>query len=331
MRKLFNFKLSISNFISHFQLDLLEFLSRAIVTNQIYPDSPFYTLKLLIENGRPITIVAPVIIVSIYYFIYAGVSFTFVKIINYLLLVFGVISLRMGINNVNNVYDVEVDIINKPHRPIPRGELEKEVAFITGTIIQFLSLFVFMLLGFHAFLLGLSFVVAGWMYNVDHGLKNYFPINNLIIGYVRGFGYLLPLLILQVHIESEHIIFAFAIMLYIFGSINSKDINDVEGDKANNRQTLPILLGEKNQYLALFSAPFVFFPPLIFTIGVMNGTYSSYYLLLLLALPLDLTILFFIWKSSTSEHFENNIAWVLMIVTYLSHHILFGMILLHNS
>ncbi|MHA2033469.1 MAG: UbiA family prenyltransferase [Candidatus Kariarchaeaceae archaeon] len=171
-----------------------------------FEDAPIETVKLLIENGRPITVFAPIIIVSIYFFIYTSNFVLIDTWIDYFLLLFGVVTLRMGINNVNNVYDVEIDKINKPHRPIPRGDLEKESAFIIGTVIQFISLFVFMLLSLEAFLLNLSFVVVGWLYNIDNGLKNYFPINNLIIGYVRGFGYLLALMVVGVDIDLIHLV-----------------------------------------------------------------------------------------------------------------------------
>lgn len=292
-----------------------------------FEDSPIETIKLLIENGRPITVFAPVIIVSLYYFIFVETLFMIETWINYILLLFGVVTLRMGINNVNNVYDIEIDKINKPHRPIPRGDLEKESAFIIGTVIQFISLFVFMLLSLEAFLLDLSFVIVGWLYNIDNGLKNYFPINNLIIGYVRGFGYLLALTVLGEPITQIHLVFAIAITLYIFGSINSKDINDVEGDKALNRQTLPIILGSRNHYLAAISAPFIFAPIFIFSYGVYIGSLGQIYLLLLFIIPLDIGIVYFIQKASTTKLVENNVAWLFMIITYLSHHILFSLIL----
>jgi geranylgeranylglycerol-phosphate geranylgeranyltransferase len=294
-----------------------------------FEDAPIETVKLLIENGRPITVFAPIIIVSIYFFIYTSNFVLIDTWIDYFLLLFGVVTLRMGINNVNNVYDVEIDKINKPHRPIPRGDLEKESAFIIGTVIQFISLFVFMLLSLEAFLLNLSFVVVGWLYNIDNGLKNYFPINNLIIGYVRGFGYLLALMVVGVDIDLIHLVFALAITLYIFGSINSKDINDVEGDKAMNRQTLPIILGSRNYLLAYLSAPFIFSPIFIFAYAVYMGFLPSIYLLLMITIPLDFVIVYFIRKASTTKLVENNVAWLFMIITYLSHHILFGLILIY--
>lgn len=303
-----------------------------ITTQRIdYKDSPMETISLLIENGRPITVFAPVIIVTIYYLIYVNNFFTIDSIINYFLLIFAVISLRMGINNVNNAYDIEIDKINKPNRPIPRGDLDKENAFISGTIIQFFSLFIFMLFSFNAFLLDLSFVVLGWLYNIDGGLKNYFPINNLIIGYVRGFGYLLVLLMFNIPIHMIHILFAIGITLYIFGAINSKDINDVEGDSKMHRITLPIILGKRNQYLAFLSAPFIIFPVLIFIYGVYIHYFSLIFLLMILIFPLDLTIIYFINKASTTKLVENNIAWLFMIITYLGHHILFAIILITQA
>jgi geranylgeranylglycerol-phosphate geranylgeranyltransferase len=244
----------------------------------------------------------------------------------------------MGINNVNNVYDLEIDLINKPHRPIPRGALNKETAFITGTIIQFFSLFVFMLISVEAFLLDLSFVIAGWLYNIDRGLKNYFPINNLIIGYVRGFGYLLAVAVARLEedqprhlfdtMDPIHILFAITVTLYIFGSINSKDINDVEGDKVNDRQTLPIILGPRKMHLlGYFSAPFIFAPIITFSILVWLNVLPIPFLWIWIAAPLDITIIYFINKASTTKLVENNIAWLFMIITYLSHHILFVLIL----
>ena len=172
-------------------------------TSQSYQDSPLLTIKLLYENGRPITLIAPLSIVSIYYFYYLPVL-SVSSLINYILLIIGVIALRTGLNNVNNSYDVEVDKINKPHRPIPRGDLAVESAFIIGVTLQSIALFVFMLLSTTAFLYCLSFVILGWLYNIEKGLKKYFPINNLIIGYVRGFGYLLPIAVVGAEISARY-------------------------------------------------------------------------------------------------------------------------------
>ncbi|MCH8907964.1 MAG: UbiA prenyltransferase family protein [Candidatus Heimdallarchaeota archaeon] len=163
---------------------------------------------------------------------------------------------------------------------------------------------------------------------MDRGLKNYFPINNLIIGYVRGFGYLLALLVLRVEIEMKHIWFAIAVAFYIFGSINSKDINDVEGDKAMNRQTLPIILENRSNLLSFFAAPFIFIPAIVFPLSVWFGIFPAIYLLLLAIIPLDFVIVYFINKSAKADRFENNIAWIFMIITYLSHHIIFIFILI---
>jgi 1,4-dihydroxy-2-naphthoate octaprenyltransferase len=147
---------------------------------------------------------------------------------------------------------------------------------------------------------------------------------------VRGFGYLLALMVAGVDIETIHVVFALAITFYIFGSINSKDINDVEGDKAMNRQTLPIILGKRNYLLAFFSAPFIFTPLFIFGYAVYMGLLSPIYLLIMLALPLDIVIIYFIRKASTTKLVENNVAWLFMIITYLSHHIIFGLILIYS-
>ena len=126
----------------------------------------------------------------------------------------------------------------------------------------------------------------------------------------------------------KHIWFAIAVAFYIFGSINSKDINDVEGDKAMNRQTLPIILENRSNLLSFFAAPFIFIPAIVFPLSVWFGIFPAIYLLLLAIIPLDFVIVYFINKSAKADRFENNIAWIFMIITYLSHHIIFIFILI---
>ena len=152
-------------------------------------------------------------------------------------------------NVINDYFDYNIDLINKPERPIPSGRISLEngrnygyLLFIAGTVCGFL----------------ISYLTGNWipfiivliadiiLYLYAYKLKTTPLIGNLTVGFMTGFGFVFA----GFSINNPSIIIT-SLYLGFFAFVMTtareivKDIEDMEGDKADGARTLPILIGEK--------------------------------------------------------------------------------------
>ena len=152
-------------------------------------------------------------------------------------------------NVINDYFDYNIDLINKPERPIPSGRISlkngKNYAyflFLAGTVCGFL----------------ISYLTDNWipfiivliadviLYLYAYKLKTTPLIGNLAVGFMTGFGFVFG----GFTINNPDIILT-SIFLGFFAFVMTtareivKDIEDVEGDKKDGARTLPILIGKK--------------------------------------------------------------------------------------
>ncbi len=153
-------------------------------------------------------------------------------------------------NAINDYYDIEIDRINKPERPIPSGRISKSQAlsfsilfFALGTLIAF---FINTICGAIALFNSLLLIYYAAT------LKRTVLIGNLSIGYLTGSTFLFGGAVFYTNggIKAVSILFLLATLATIAREI-VKDIEDIEGDKKDGASTLAISIGpDKASYLA---------------------------------------------------------------------------------
>lgn len=153
-------------------------------------------------------------------------------------------------NAINDYYDIEIDRINKPERPIPSGRISKSKAFYfsillfaAGTLTAF---FINTICGVIALFNSLLLIYYAAT------LKRTVLIGNLSIGYLTGSTFLFGGAVFYNNggIEAVFILFLLATLATIAREI-VKDIEDIEGDKQDGASTLAISIGpQKASYLA---------------------------------------------------------------------------------
>ena len=152
-------------------------------------------------------------------------------------------------NVINDYFDYNIDLVNKPERPIPSGRISLEngkkyayLLFLAGTLCGFL----------------ISYLTDNWipfaivliadviLYLYAYRLKTTPLIGNLAVGFMTGFGFVFA----GYTINNPDIVMT-SIFLGFFAFVMTtareiiKDIEDVEGDKKDGARTLPILIGKK--------------------------------------------------------------------------------------
>lgn len=152
-------------------------------------------------------------------------------------------------NVINDYFDYKIDLINKPHRPIPSGRISPKTGrnyayllFILGTICGFLISYLNH--DWTAFIIVLVADVILYVY--ARTLKSTPLIGNLTVGFMTGLcfafgGYAInnPQII-----ATSWFLGFFAFVMTTAREI-IKDIEDMEGDKAEGAKTFPILYGAK--------------------------------------------------------------------------------------
>lgn len=152
-------------------------------------------------------------------------------------------------NVINDYFDYKIDLVNKPERPLPSGRISLKngrnyayFLFLAGTICGFLISY--LTNNWIPFIIVLIADVILYLY--AYKLKATPLIGNLAVGFMTGFGFVFG----GYSINNPQIVFI-SIILGFFAFVMTtareiiKDIEDMEGDKADGARTLPILIGEK--------------------------------------------------------------------------------------
>jgi geranylgeranylglycerol-phosphate geranylgeranyltransferase len=168
-------------------------------------------------------------------------------------LVFLTVFLVTGAGNaINDYYDIEIDKVNKPRRPIPSGRISTSAAlyfslalFAAGTVSAFMiNVPCAIIASFNSLLL---------IYYAKI-LKRTAFLGNLAVGYLTGSTFLFggAVFFESGGLESVFVLFLLATLATVAREI-VKDIEDIDGDIKDGAYTLPIVIGaRKAAYVAAF-------------------------------------------------------------------------------
>ena len=144
---------------------------------------------------------------------------------------------------INDFYDRNIDAINEPNRPIPRGDVSPKEALFFALV---LSLIAF-IAAFETNLPSLGVVVIAWIISITYitkgkgtGLPGNFLVSaTVVIPFVYG-----GLTVGQLEIST--LLFVAIVFLSNTGREITKGIVDVEGDRSHNIKTIAVTYGERS-------------------------------------------------------------------------------------
>lgn len=279
---------------------------------------------------RPFTLLAPAI---------GGISGALMSASYYdfknfdlLKLIYGIgalIALNAASNSLNQVYDLEIDKINKPYRPIPSGIVSIDEALIIAVFLYMASIFRSSLINmnFAIFVFAIALISIGYSMPPLR-FKQYTWLSNISIAIARGLLLIVagwsifgnpfePTEWVRIFNKAQIIIplvpapwLVGSIMcIYLIGAMTTKDFTDVEGDRKYGIKTLPVLYG--NRKATLIIAPFFVLPFILIPLGVMFGKliHSSIYLSVLAVWGAYIVYLLLNQADKRDAKFENSPAW----------------------
>jgi 4-hydroxybenzoate polyprenyltransferase len=229
--------------------------------------------------------------------------------------------LNAGNNGLNHIYDVDIDRVNKPKRPLPSGALSLREAW-GFTLAAFLAAWGLAWLADpngrrECFWIVLFTSLLCWIYSAPPlWTKRRGMWANVTIAIPRGVllkvaGWSTVKTI--VGVEPWYIGAIFG--LFLLGAASTKDFADIEGDRQGGCRTLPIEYGVKTA--AWIIAPFFVLPFALIPVGVAMGILTGNATLLMILGPLLIayglfTVYLLVRRPEDLATTENHPSWTHM-------------------
>ncbi|HSR69980.1 MAG TPA: UbiA family prenyltransferase [Acidobacteriota bacterium] len=223
-------------------------------------------------------------------------------------------------NGINQIFDLEVDRVNKPSRPLPSGRMNLAQAWTVSILCLLTALALGALVNWQCLLMALAAVFFTTIYSAPPlRTKSRGLWANITIAIPRG-----TLLIVagwscvkDIFESPQPWIVGGVFGLFFMGAATTKDFSDIEGDRQGGCRTLPVLYGVRKATLII--APFFVFPFLgllaawaagllsadsriLAPLGLLLCLWGAYIARLLLKTSHQ-------WTSAGSGGFENHPSW----------------------
>ncbi len=181
---------------------------------------------------------------------------------------------------LNDVFDVESDRINAPHRPIPAGMVSVRDVVIFSTLVTLSGFLLAYLIGPGALLVAILVWIVGFLYNWR--FKKLGLAGNLMVSFSVGMTFIFGGIAVGHPFAVPVWFFALWTFFINLGEEIASDAMDEEGDRAAGSRSLAVIYGQKRALrvsavifsfvIAASSLPFIlgwlalaFLPPILFS------------------------------------------------------------------
>ncbi len=217
------------------------------------------------------------------------------------LLILSVISINGGGNIINDIYDLEIDRVNRPNRPLPSGAMTVSSARIYLIMLFGLGVLLSWLISVNTFIIAgpisISVLIA-----YSARLKRMPLIGNLAVSFMLGLAFIYVGSAFH-NIGDTLVMAALAFGFTLIREI-VKDLEDMQGDARDNAKTLPLLWGEKRtlNFVLFLMIAFAGLDLLPYFFGVYNHVYV-WMVIFGINLPL-IALAFSLWKHPDKKNYS---------------------------
>jgi len=199
---------------------------------------------------------------------------------------------------INNFYDSEKDLINRPEK----SKLDKLVSQNTKLsfyfVLNFFAVFLASYVSFRAVIFFSIYIFGIWFYS--HKLKKLPFIGNLTSAILT----ITPFFAIFIYYKNfETVIFVHAMFLFLIISMRelTKDLENIKGDLAQSYHTIPIVYGEKVSKVMLTILVLLTLLPTYLLLYYFDVGRMNYFFYLSTLFLVAFVIL--LWKSKTKTHY----------------------------
>ena len=200
---------------------------------------------------------------------------------------------------INNFYDAEVDLINKPLKTKIDNFVSQKAKLRGYFTLNFTGFFLSFIVSWRAALFFAIYIFLIWLYS--HKLKKT-PVVGVLGASILA---MLPFFVIFVYYKNiSEIIFTHAAFLFFIILVREliKDLENIKGDFVFNYQTIPVVYGERFTKILITIIVLLALNPVYFLwkypeIGLMK--YYFYFVFLNL-----IGFNFFLWKANTKKDYN---------------------------
>lgn len=211
-------------------------------------------------------------------------------------------------NVINDVWDYESDLINKPGRPIPSGKITKREALVFYLFLVLISVAMAAALNPVIFSIILLSNMLLLMYSIQ--LKKIILLGNIIISFLTGFVFIYGGII-GGNTGAAVIPALFAILINLSRE-GIKSIDDIAGDKSTGTVTFPQKYGI--DYSKKLISVLLLLLLLLTIVPFITGYYKIEYFIIVMVIvnPLIVYVIKSLLQSGTSPSF-NKLSFILKL------------------
>jgi len=235
--------------------------------------------------------------------------------------VLATVFIAAGGNIINDIFDIQTDRINKPHKVFINSFISKKNAYL----LYFLFTFVGIGLGSYAgltidrWLISLLFTgISALLFLYSAYLKGVPVLGNIVVSALVATSILILITFEQLpqtpgkqlnlfNSVSLIAIYVYGIFAFLINLIREivKDIEDINGDYNANITTLPIILGRNrvNKMVAILAGITILFTFLCISEYLQGQTVITVYILVTILLPL-LYFIVKVWQADTKREYR---------------------------
>jgi 4-hydroxybenzoate polyprenyltransferase len=199
---------------------------------------------------------------------------------------------------INNFYDSEKDLINRPQKSMLDRLVSQNTKLVFYFVLNFIAVILASYVSFKAVIFFSAYIFGIWFYS--HKLKKLPIIGNLTSAVLT----ITPFFAVFIYYKNfETVIFVHALFLFLIISMRelTKDLENIKGDLALNYKTIPIIYGERTSKIMLILLGVLTLVPtylLIYKFQVGRMTYFFYLSVLLL-----IVFVLILWRSNQKKQY----------------------------
>lgn len=218
--------------------------------------------------------------------------------VNLLMLVVASSAVIAGGYIINNFYDSEKDLINRPRKTQLDRLVSQNTKLSFYFILNFVAIIAASYVSFKAVLFFAAYIFGIWIYS--HKLKKWTLIGNIVAATLA----ITPFFAIFLYYGNlDLVIFVHASFLFLVIMMRElvKDLENIKGDLVQNYRTIPIVLGEQSSKWFLTALSGLTIVPIYFLIN--HFSIGHMYLYFYASVMMLLVFLLVLWKSKKKIHY----------------------------
>jgi 4-hydroxybenzoate polyprenyltransferase len=216
---------------------------------------------------------------------------------------------------INNFYDAEKDLINKPRKSMLDRLVSQRFKLTTYFVLNFMAVIAASYVSFRAVFFFSSYIFGIWIYS--HKLKKIPFLGNFISATLA----ITPFFVIFVYYKNlQPVIFVHAVFLFllILAREMIKDLENISGDLAQNYKTIPIIYGLRTSKLLITFLILLTLVPALLLIFKFDVGYMNFYFVLCVILMVLFIFLLFKAQARKDYVWLHNILKLIIVMGVFS-------------